>query len=156
MLYNYRCVIRNIVDGDTVDVDIDLGFDVWLHNERIRISGIDCPEVRTRDPIEKIFGQLATARVKELLPLGSNHILNSTEFRKGGFGRILGDIILPDFSTLSKTLLNERHAVVWTPNDRESMKQSEIHNRQWLMEHGTIPTEIRKSLVQLMETFGEP
>ena len=49
-MYEYRCIIDRVVDGDTVDVHIDLGFDVWLKNERIRVHGIDTPECRTRDP----------------------------------------------------------------------------------------------------------
>ena len=55
------------MDGDTVDVDIDLGFGVWLNDERVRIIGIDTPESRTSDPIEKIFGMAAKERVQHLL-----------------------------------------------------------------------------------------
>ena len=55
-MYEYRCKILRVVDGDTVDVDIDLGFGVWMHKERIRLHGIDTPESRTRDKVEKIFG----------------------------------------------------------------------------------------------------
>ena len=54
-MYEYRCKILRIVDGDTVDVDIDLGFGVWMHRERVRIMGIDTPESRTRDLTEKKF-----------------------------------------------------------------------------------------------------
>ena len=59
MMHEYRCKIIKIVDGDTVDVDIDLGFDIWMKNERIRLLGIDTPESRTRDLEEKKFGLLA-------------------------------------------------------------------------------------------------
>ena len=58
-MYEYKCKIRKVVDGDTVDIDIDLGFGVWLNDERVRIMGIDTPESRTSDPIEKIFGKAA-------------------------------------------------------------------------------------------------
>ena len=54
-MYEYKVNILKVVDGDTVDVDIDLGFGVWLRNERVRIVGIDCPESRTSDKIEKVF-----------------------------------------------------------------------------------------------------
>ena len=54
-MYEYRCKILRVVDGDTVDVDIDLGFGVWMHKERVRINGIDTPESRTRDKEEKVF-----------------------------------------------------------------------------------------------------
>ena len=54
-MFEYRVKIRRVVDGDTVDVDIDLGFGVWLYKERVRLYGIDTPESRTRDKIEKIY-----------------------------------------------------------------------------------------------------
>ena len=52
-MYEYKCKIVKIVDGDTVDIDLDLGFGVWLRDERVRIMGIDTPESRTSDKIEK-------------------------------------------------------------------------------------------------------
>ena len=55
-MYEYKCKILRVVDGDTVDVDIDLGFGVWLRKERVRMMGIDTPESRTRDKEEKKFG----------------------------------------------------------------------------------------------------
>ena len=65
-MYEYRVHILRVVDGDTVDVDIDLGFGIWLRNERVRIMGIDTPESRTRDKVEKVFGLAAKKRLKEL------------------------------------------------------------------------------------------
>ena len=66
-MYEYKTKVVKIVDGDTVDVDIDLGFGIWLYNERVRIMGIDTPESRTRDKVEKLFGKAAGRRLKELL-----------------------------------------------------------------------------------------
>mgnify|MGYP001626851200 CR=1 FL=1 len=62
-MYEYRANLVKVVDGDTVDVDIDLGFGVWLRDERVRIMGIDTPESRTRDQVEKLFGLAAKNRV---------------------------------------------------------------------------------------------
>ena len=58
-MYEYECTIRKIVDGDTIDVDINLGFNTWINNERVRLYGIDTPESRTRDLEEKKFGLYA-------------------------------------------------------------------------------------------------
>ena len=55
-MHEYSCVITRVVDGDTVDVDIDLGFGIWIHKERVRLYGIDTPESRTRDLVEKKYG----------------------------------------------------------------------------------------------------
>ena len=65
-MYEYRCKVIKVIDGDTVDVDIDLGFDIIIKGERVRIMGIDTPESRTRDKIEKKFGLAAKAKLKEL------------------------------------------------------------------------------------------
>ena len=66
-MYEYRAKIIKVVDGDTVDVDIDLGFGVVLTDERVRMMGIDTPESRTRDKVEKKFGLASKARLKEIL-----------------------------------------------------------------------------------------
>jgi endonuclease YncB( thermonuclease family) len=58
-VYNYKCTLVKVVDGDTIDVDIDLGFDVWLRNQRVRLHGIDTPESRTRNKAEKVLGLAA-------------------------------------------------------------------------------------------------
>ena len=62
-MHEYKVNILKVVDGDTVDVDIDLGFDIWLRGERVRIMGIDTPESRTSDPVEKVFGLAAKSRL---------------------------------------------------------------------------------------------
>ena len=69
-MYEYRAKIIKIIDGDTVDVDIDLGFDVILSNQRVRLHGIDTPESRTRDREEKKFGLLSKKFLTSFLPKG--------------------------------------------------------------------------------------
>ena len=66
-MYEYRCKVLKVVDGDTVDVDIDLGFGIVLTDERVRLMGIDTPESRTSDKVEDLFGELAKARLKEMV-----------------------------------------------------------------------------------------
>ena len=95
-MYEYRARVIKVVDGDTVDVDIDLGFGIWLKDERVRMMGIDTPESRTKDKVEKVFGLLSKTRLKELL--GKDVILKTQvnkngEDMKGKFGRILGDLL---------------------------------------------------------------
>ena len=69
-MYEYRCKILKVIDGDTVDVDIDLGFGVWMHKERVRLFGIDTPESRTRDKEEKKYGLLSKKFIQERYPVG--------------------------------------------------------------------------------------
>ena len=108
-MYEYKCVIRRIIDGDTVDVDIDLGFDTWLHNQRIRLSYIDAPEVRTRNLEEKAAGLESSAFVESFLPVGSTQKLLSKEYaaERGKYGRIIGTFWVYDGSTNSWTTLSD-------------------------------------------------
>ena len=87
-MYEYKCKILRIVDGDTVDIDIDLGFGIWMHRERVRMYGIDTPESRTRDLEEKKFGMMAKDFVKSMMPIGSIQTLRTSKYdAKGKFGR---------------------------------------------------------------------
>jgi micrococcal nuclease len=133
-MYEYRCKIRRVVDGDTVDIDIDLGFGVWLHKERVRIYGIDTPESRTRDLEEKKFGLMAKEFVKKFVKgdkrnIKSNIILRTQKYdAKGKFGRILGDIIV-DGTSLSDTMIKEHHAVPYYGQSKDEVQESHLANR---------------------------
>lgn len=105
-MYEYNCTIRRVVDGDTVDVDIDLGFDVVLKQQRIRLYGINTPETRTRDLEEKARGLEAKDFVTNLLPVGSQCVLQSRLDSRGKFGRILGVFIVGGQS-VNQMLLDE-------------------------------------------------
>ena len=114
-MYEYKAIVRRVVDGDTVDVTLDLGFDI-LYNNRIRLHGIDAPESRTSDQEEKERGLAAKDRVKELCPVGSTVMIKTTKDGRGKFGRILGEILITgnepnQFESVNKILLKEGHAV---------------------------------------------
>ncbi|MGB0723763.1 MAG: thermonuclease family protein, partial [Gammaproteobacteria bacterium] len=89
-MYEYNCKIVKVVDGDTVDVDIDLGFGVWMRNERVRLYGIDAPESRTSDKEEKKYGLASKEYVQDLMPKDSTQVLRTMKDKAGKFGRILG------------------------------------------------------------------
>ena len=145
-MYEYRATIIKIIDGDTVDVDIDLGFNVVLKDERVRIAGIDTPESRTRDLEEKKFGLLAKARVKELLGktcVLKTQINKSGEDMKGKFGRILGDFNVYDSNTdswklLTNILISEGHAVPYHGQNKEDVQKAHLANRVKLLEDGIV------------------
>ena len=77
-MYEYRVKIERVIDGDTVDVDIDLGFGVQLNDERVRIMGIDTPESRTSDKVEKVFGKAAKAALAAYKPVKRSHTATPT------------------------------------------------------------------------------
>lgn len=145
-MYEYRVNVIKIVDGDTVDVDIDLGFGVWLKDERVRIMGIDTPESRTRDKIEKKFGLAAKARLKQLI--GKQTILKTQinkdgEDMKGKFGRILGDFEAYDakhdrHAMVTEILINEGHAVAYFGGSKEEVQAQHMRNRERLIAEGVV------------------
>ena len=126
-MWEYRAKILKVIDGDTVDVDIDLGFGMWIHNERVRIMGIDTPESRTSNDIEKKFGLAAKERLKELL--GETAILKTQidkkgEDMKGKFGRILGNFKTEDGRICAKILCEEGHAVAYFGGAKEDIQNN--------------------------------
>ena len=133
-MYEYRCKIVRVVDGDTVDVDIDLGFGVWLQKQRVRLYGVDTPESRTRDAEEKIFGNLAKKFVEDRLPVDSKQKLRTRLDGKGKFGRILGEFVIYDpktdrESTLNKMLIETSNAVAYHGQSKEEIEKEHLENR---------------------------
>jgi micrococcal nuclease len=87
--YTYRAVVVRVIDGDTVVLDIDLGFDTWLHNKHIRLLGVDAPEIRGAERAE---GLKWKARLEAQLPTGAEVILQSTKDKSDKYGRYLGTL----------------------------------------------------------------
>tara|TARA_R110002060_G_scaffold74865_1_gene84315 strand:+ start:388 stop:786 length:399 start_codon:yes stop_codon:yes gene_type:complete len=126
-MFEYSCVITKIIDGDTVDVDIDLGFDCWLRKQRIRLYGIDAPESRTRDKQEKRYGLAAKKFVMDFMPVGSSAVLITKE--KGKYGRYLGDLKVGG-KWLCKQLLDNHHAVKYFGQSKKDIKNGHLANRK--------------------------
>ena len=140
-MYEYRAYVTRVVDGDTVDVDIDLGFGVMLKDERVRIMGIDTPESRTSDKVEKLFGLAAKNRLKELL--GKECILKTQinkdgEDMKGKFGRILGDFVAKDGRMVTDILIEEGHCVAYFGGSKEEIQIKHQANRAKLLREGVV------------------
>jgi micrococcal nuclease len=146
-MYEYRVKIVRIIDGDTVDVDIDLGFGIWIHKERVRIMGIDTPESRTRDLVEKLFGLAAKARLEELL--GEHSILRTQIAKdgtdmKGKFGRILGDFVVEYNGVerlVTEVMMEEGHCVPYYGGAKEDTIAHHQTNRERLLEEGVVSRE---------------
>ena len=111
-MYKYNAELRRVVDGDTVDVTIDCGFNMHI-KERVRLYGIDTPESRTRDLEEKARGLAAKDRLIEILEsFGNKFVIKTSIDKKGKFGRLLGELISKDGEqNANQMLLEEGHAV---------------------------------------------
>ena len=116
--YIYRAKLDRVVDGDTVDALIDVGFDIWF-KKRIRFKGVDTWESRTRNLEEKALGLKAKARTKELLEKVSSKsgYFRLKSYGLGKYGRVLGEIFIMDNEgkqwNVNETLRAEGHAYVY-------------------------------------------
>ena len=144
----YKCKGLKVVDGDTVDVDIELGFGIVLTDERVRVMGIDTPESRTSDKVEDLFGEAAKKRVKELME--SDVILITQEDKhgedmKGKFGRILGDFYVERYEgkreKLTEVMIDEGHCVPYFGGSKEEVQAQHMVNRKRLLSEGIVSQE---------------
>ena len=127
-MYEYKCKMVRVVDGDTVDVDIDLGFGVWLRKQRIRMYGIDTPESRTSDAEEKIYGKAASAFLTKWT--NSNDLtLKTFKDGKGKYGRILGELWYGDEHNINQLLVDNHHAVRYHGQSKDEIAEQHIANR---------------------------
>lgn len=144
-MYQYKVKVVKVVDGDTIDVDIDLGFSTVLKKQRVRFLGIDTPESRTRDLVEKQFGKASKKHLKGLLESAESLSLISHD--KGKFGRILGEIIAhfneghPVYETevnVNEQMILDGHAVRYTGENKGLVEQQHLANRERLIQEGVV------------------
>ena len=134
-MYEYRCKIVKIIDGDTVDVDIDLGFGVWMHKERVRLFGIDTPESRTRDLEEKKYGLAAKKFLTNMLDDDGGIILKTHKDKTGKFGRILGGLWrTTDYAdqSINNYMIEKHHAVAYHGQSKEDIEEQHVKNREFI------------------------
>ena len=132
-MYEYRCKVVHIVDGDTVDVDIDLGFGVWMKKQRIRLYGIDTPESRTRDLEEKKYGLAAKKFLTGMLDDEASITLKTHKDKEGKFGRILGELWRnTDYAdqSINEHMIEQNHAVEYFGQSKEDIEKEHLENRE--------------------------
>tara|TARA_R100000315_G_C5218860_1_gene131222 strand:- start:909 stop:1331 length:423 start_codon:yes stop_codon:yes gene_type:complete len=140
-MYTYKCTVTKIIDGDTIDVDIHLGFDVVLTKQRIRLMGIDTPESRTRNLEEKARGLLSKQYMIDKCPVGSSITLKSLD--RGKFGRILGEIWEADVDSttvepLNKRMITDGFAVEYYGGSKDDLEAKHMKNKEILIAKGLL------------------
>jgi|TARA_R110000824_G_scaffold73763_4_gene187809 micrococcal nuclease len=113
----YNCTLVRIIDGDTLVADLDLGFGVWLRDQRVRLHNINTPESRTRNTEEKKLGLLAKARLSALVR--TKFLMKTEKDERGKFGRILGTPLTQDGVSVCQKLVEEGHARWYDGGKRE-------------------------------------
>ena len=142
-MYTYKVDVTRVVDGDTVDVDVDLGFGMIYKKQRVRLKGIDTPESRTRDPEEKKAGLYAKSVVEGFLPVGSTQVLKTTKDKAGKFGRTLGDFEIYDGQEdrrmgIVEYMIKHNVGVAYEGQSKELIKEQQLKNISHLKAQGLI------------------
>ena len=135
-MHEYSIKMLRVVDGDTVDVDIDLGFGVWLRKQRIRLYGIDTPESRTSDDQEKIYGMLAKDFLTRWTNAGDLRLKTHKDDR-GKFGRILGEVFA-DGVNLNLKMCKEGYAVQYYGQNKSLVETQHMANKKKLIKKGIL------------------
>ena len=140
-MYEYGCKVTRVVDGDTVDCILDLGFSI-LHKCRVRLYGIDTPESRTRDKDEKVRGKLAAKFLKDAIDDGKKVILRTKlKDSKGKYGRVLGEVVVDDIN-INVSMIENYLAVAYHGQNKDDVEAEHLVNRSKLIEMGVfIPNE---------------
>ena len=133
-MYEYSCEIDRVVDGDTVDVIIDLGFKIF-HKARVRMYGIDTPESRTRDLDEQARGILSKSFLQDALVQSNKVIIKTQKDAKGKFGRVLGELYVNDIN-INQLMVDKYLAVAYTGQSKGDIIVEHLKNKQKLIELG--------------------
>jgi len=132
-MYEYSCTVDRVVDGDTCDVVLDLGFDI-LYRCRVRLYGIDTPESRTRNADEKIRGKLASAFLQEAIDNGTKVVIETKlKDSKGKFGRVLGNVLV-DGININQLMIENYLAVAYFGQSKDDIEAEHLINRQKLID----------------------
>ena len=144
-MYEYKCKVKRVVDGDTMDVILDLGFDVH-HAVRVRLAGIDTPESRTRDLDEKARGKLSKAFLKESIKGKKIVLKTKIKDAKGKFGRVIAEVWAEfekgSLRNINELMIKECYAVKYNAENKALVEEAHLVNRQLLIEKGLfVPVE---------------
>jgi micrococcal nuclease len=135
-MYTYTASVLKVIDGDTIEVDFDLGFGVWLRNQRIRLDGIDTPESRTSDKEEKVRGTLSKDKLKEIL--GKDIQITTKIDPNEKYGRILGVLMNKDGINVNQWLIENNYAVKYSGENKELVQEQHKLNAAALKKRGEL------------------
>jgi len=134
-MYEYSCKVERVVDGDTIDVTLDLGFDIF-HKCRVRLYGIDTPESRTRNKDEKARGKMAGSFLKEAVEEGKKVVIQTKlKDSKGKYGRVLGDVVV-DGKNINQMMIKCHLAVAYYGQSKDDVEAEHMRNRDILIKKG--------------------
>lgn len=134
----YNATVVRIVDGDTLRLNIDLGFHTILKNQSVRLTGVDAPETRSKDPKTKAAGLAAEKALSGFVEEGSKVVVRTLLDDEGKYGRILGTIFIENGTNINKFLIDNNYAVEYSGQSREERAVLHEKNYEILLERGEV------------------
>jgi micrococcal nuclease len=135
-MYTYTASVLKVIDGDTIEVDFDLGFGVWLRSQRIRLDGIDTPESRTADKEEKVRGLISKEKLKEIL--GKDIQITTKIDPNEKYGRILGVLVNDKGINVNQWLIDNNYAVKYSGENKQLVQEQHKLNAAALKKRGEL------------------
>jgi micrococcal nuclease len=138
-MYEYKCKVKRVVDGDTMDVILDLGFNIHF-SSRVRLAGIDTPESRTRDKDEKVRGLISKQFLKDAVGIDTDtqkKVVLKTKLKdsRGKFGRVIAEVWVDDLN-VNEDMVKKGYAVIYSGQSKADVKKEHMENRQLLIDKG--------------------
>jgi micrococcal nuclease len=137
-MYEYKATVKRVIDGDSLVLDIDLGFYMFMNETKIRLYGLDTPEMNSEDPLLRLQAVLATRYLYDNLPVGSKVTIKTILDKREKYGRLLATIITQDGFNLNDGLLENKLAINYKNLTRDEQIAKHYENQQYLIEKGFI------------------
>ena len=137
-MYEYKAIVKRVIDGDSLVLDIDLGFYIFMNETKIRLYGLDTPEMNSDDPLLRLQAVLATRYLYDNLPVGSKVKINTVLDKREKYGRLLATIITEDGFNINDGLIENKLAINYKNLTREEQIQKHYENQEYLIQKGFI------------------
>lgn len=137
-MYEYKATVKRIIDGDSLILDIDLGFYMFMNETKIRLYGLDTPEMTSEDPLLRLQAIMATRYLFDNLKVGEKVIIKTVLDKREKYGRLLATIITKDGLNINEGLIQNKLAVSYHNLTREEQIQKHYENQEYLINKGFI------------------
>jgi micrococcal nuclease len=137
-MYEYKATVKRVIDGDSLVLDIDLGFYMFMNETKIRLYGLDTPEMTSEDPLLRLQAVLATRYLYDNLPVGSKVTIKTVLDKREKYGRLLATIITQDGFNINDGLLENKLAITYKNLTRDEQIAKHYENQQYLIQRGFI------------------
>lgn len=137
-MYEYKATVKRVIDGDSLVLDIDLGFYMFMNETKIRLYGLDTPEMNSEDPLLRLQAVLATRYLYDNLPVGSKVTIKTVLDKREKYGRLLATITTQDGFNINDGLLENKLAITYKNLTRDEQIAKHYENQQYLIQRGFI------------------